>query len=194
MEKPDKGELLMARDDKRTAVAALVSQLRDSQATVVTEYRGLTVAELGELRRALGPDTTYTVAKNTLAKRAAIEAGATGLGEIISGPSAWAFIRGDVVAAAKGLRDFARAHQALVIKGGEMDGALLAPADIARLADLESREALLAKLAGAMQGALQQTASLLAAPASRAARAMAALQAKAADGAAAAPEGGTAGD
>lgn len=168
----------MARDDKTTAVAELATQLRECEATVLTEYRGLSVAQLRELRRTLGPETTYTIAKNTLAKRAAADAGISSLDEIISGPSAWAFIRGDVVAAAKGLRDFAKSNKALVIKGGIMDGAVLRPVDIERLADLESREVLLAKMAGALKGSLSQAAALFIAPASQAARTFEALRAK----------------
>ncbi len=168
----------MARDDKATAVAELAAQLRDSDATVLTEYRGLTVAQLRELRRTLGSDNRYTVAKNTLARRAAAEAGVEGLGEFIGGPSAWAFIRGDVVEAAKGLRDFAKTNKALVIKGGLMDGAILRAVDIERLADLESREVLLAKMAGALQASLAGAAALFAAPAAQAARTVEALRVK----------------
>lgn len=171
----------MAREEKSAAVAEIADRLRESQATVLTEYRGLSVSDLGELRHALGPETTYSVAKNTLAKLAVRQAGADALEDLISGPSAWAFIRGDVVEAAKGLKAFAREHKALVIKGGLMDGAVLRPVDIERLADLEPREVLLAKLAGAMKGTLQQAASLFAAPTAQAARALGALQAQRAD-------------
>src|SRR5690606_37542412 len=93
-----------------------------STATVLTEYRGLTVSQLKELRRALGPQATYAVAKNTLAKRAAADAGIAGLEDLFSGPTALAFVAGDVVEAAKGLREFARANPLLVIKGGVFEG------------------------------------------------------------------------
>src|SRR3954469_17657112 len=96
------------RADKATAVAELTENFRSSSATVLTEYRGLTVAQLKQLRRSLGADTTYAVAKNTLAKRAATDAGITGLDDLFSGPTALTFVAGDVVEAAKGLRDFAK--------------------------------------------------------------------------------------
>lgn len=168
----------MARADKATAVAELTDSLRSASATVLTEYRGLTVAQLRQLRSALGVDTSYIVVKNTLAKIAAADAGITGIDSLLVGPSALAVVRGDVVEAAKGLRSFAKDNKALVIKGGVMDGAVLSPADISKLADLESREVLLSKLAGAMQGTLSQAVSLFAAPLSQAARAIEALRAK----------------
>ena len=155
----------MARPDKAAAVAELTEEFRSSSAAVLTEYRGLTVAQLKELRRSLGTDTTYAVVKNTLTKIAAKDAGVTALDELLQGPSAIAFVKGDPVEAAKGLRDFAKAHPLLVIKGGVLDGKALSPAEITKLADLESREVLLAKLAGAMQASLQNAVSLFAAPA-----------------------------
>ncbi|MGV0732211.1 50S ribosomal protein L10 [Mycolicibacter sinensis] len=168
----------MARADKTAAVADIVEQFNDSTATVITEYRGLTVANLAELRRSLGGSATYTVAKNTLVKRAASEAGIEGLDELFAGPTAIAFVRGEPVDAAKAIKKFAKDHKALVIKGGYMDGHALTVAEVERIADLESREVLLAKLAGAMKGNLSKAAGLFAAPASQLARLAAALQEK----------------
>ncbi|GFG83524.1 50S ribosomal protein L10 [Mycolicibacter algericus] len=168
----------MARADKTAAVADIVEQFNDSTATVITEYRGLTVANLAELRRSLGGSATYTVAKNTLVKRAASEAGIEGLDELFAGPTAIAFVRGEPVDAAKAIKKFAKDHKALVIKGGYMDGHALTVAEVERIADLESREVLLAKLAGAMKGNLSKAAGLFAAPASQMARLAAALQEK----------------
>lgn len=142
----------MAKADKATAVADIAEQFKASTATVVTEYRGLTVANLAELRRALGDSATYTVAKNTLVKRAASEAGIEGLDELFAGPTAIAFVKGEAVDAAKAIKKFAKDNKALVIKGGYMDGKALSVADVEKIADLESREVLLAKLAGAMKG------------------------------------------
>ncbi|OBF15979.1 50S ribosomal protein L10 [Mycobacterium kubicae] len=178
----------MARADKATAVADIAEQFKASTATVITEYRGLTVANLAELRRSLGASATYAVAKNTLIKRAASEAGVEGLDELFAGPTAIAFVNGEPVDAAKALKTFAREHKALVIKGGYMDGHALTVAEVERIADLESREVLLAKLAGAMKGNLAKAAGLFNAPASQVARLAAALQEKkAAEGPAAAP-------
>jgi large subunit ribosomal protein L10 len=166
------------RADKATAVAELTEQFRGAGATVLTEYRGLTVAQLTQLRRSLGRETTYTVAKNTLAKRAATDAGISGLDELFSGPTALTFVSGDVVEAAKGLRDFAKANPKLVIKGGVFEGKAISAAEVTKLADLESREVLLAKLAGAMKGNLSKAAALFQAPLSKTARLAAALQDK----------------
>ena len=166
----------MARPDKAAAVAELTEEFRSSHAAVLTEYRGLTVAQLKELRRALGEDTSYAVVKNTLTKIAAREAGVSAFDDLLAGPSAIAFVKGDPVVAAKGLRDFAKAHPRLVIKGGLLDGKPLTTADITKLADLESREVLLAKLAGAMKGSLSQAVALFAAPLSKAARTLDALR------------------
>jgi large subunit ribosomal protein L10 len=160
----------MARPDKVAAVAEIADDFRGSTASVVTEYRGLTVAQLTALRRALGPDVTYRVAKNTLVKRAAQDAGVDGLDALLIGPTAIAFVTGEPVDAAKALRDFAKANQGLVIKGGFMDGNALSVDEVNRIADLESREVLLAKLAGAMKGNLSKAAGLFAAPASQVAR------------------------
>ena len=166
----------MARNPKSTAVEEITEEFRSSSAAVLTEYRGLTVAQLKELRRSLGGNATYAVVKNTLTKIAAKDAGVEGLDSLLAGPSAIAFVKGDPVEAAKGLRDFAKAHPMLVIKGGYLDGKVLSAADVAKLADLESREVLLAKLAGAMNASLQQAVSLFAAPLAQAARAIDALR------------------
>ena len=166
------------RTDKAAAVAEMTEQFRSSTATVLTEYRGLTVAQLKSLRRALGETTTYAVAKNTLAKRAAAEAGITGLDDLFTGPTALAFVGGDVVEAAKGLRDFAKAHPFLVIKGGVFEGKPLSASEVTKLADLESREVLLAKLAGAMKANLSKAAATFQAPIVQAVRLVAALQDK----------------
>ncbi len=168
----------MARPDKATAVAEIADLFRSASATVLTDYRGLSVAQLKELRTTLGADTSYAVVKNTLTKIAAKDAGVEGIDDLLVGPSAVAFVQGDVVEAAKGLKTFAKANPALVIKGGILDGAVVTPEVLSKLAELESREVLLAKLAGAMQGSLQQAVSLFAAPLNQAARAVGALQAK----------------
>jgi large subunit ribosomal protein L10 len=169
----------MARPDKAAAVAELVDEFRSSDGAVLTEYRGLTVKQLQDLRRALGENASYAVVKNTLTKIAAEEAGVDAFRDLLQGPSAIAFIKGDAVEAAKSLRDFAKANSPLVIKGGVLDGKPLTPAEIAKIADLESREVLLAKLAGAMLASLQNAVFLLNAPLSQAARLAGALQAKA---------------
>ena len=145
---------------------------------MVTEYRGLTVANLAELRRSLSGSATYTVAKNTLVRRAAAEAGIEGLDELFIGPTAIAFVTGEPVDVAKALKKFAKDNKALVIKGGYMDGHALTVAEVERIADLESREVLLAKLAGAMKGNMAKAAGLFNAPAAQVARLAAALQAK----------------
>jgi large subunit ribosomal protein L10 len=173
----------MARPTKVTTVADLADHFRTSSATVLTEYRGLTVAQLKELRRTLGDTVTYAVVKNTLTKIAAKDAGVTGFDDLLRGPSAIAFIKGDAVDAAKGIRNFAKANPALIIKGGVMDGVILSAQEIVRLADLESREVLLAKMAYAMKAKQSQAAALFAAPLAKTARALGALQTKLAAGA-----------
>ena len=177
----------MAQADKATAVADIAEQFKSSTATVITEYRGLTVANLAELRRSLSGSATYSVAKNTLIKRAASEAGVEGLDELFVGPTAIAFVSGEAVDAAKAIKTFAKEHKALVIKGGYMDGRALTVAEVERIADLESREVLLAKLAGAMKANLSKAAGLFNAPASQIARLAAALQEKRAAAEPAAP-------
>jgi large subunit ribosomal protein L10 len=168
----------MAQADKATAVADIAEQFKSSTATVITDYRGLTVANLAELRRSLAPSATYSVAKNTLIKRAASDAGVIGLDELFVGPTAIAFVSGEAVDAAKAIKKFAKDHKALVIKGGYMDGRALTVAEVERIADLESREVLLTKLAGAMKANLSKAAALFNAPASQVARLAAALQEK----------------
>jgi large subunit ribosomal protein L10 len=168
----------MAQADKATAVADIAEQFKSSTATVITEYRGLTVANLAELRRSLSGSATYSVAKNTLIKRAASEAGVEGLDELFVGPTAIAFVSGEAVDAAKAIKKFAKDHKALVIKGGYMDGRALTVGEVERIADLESREVLLAKLAGAMKANLSKAAGLFNAPASQVARLAAALHEK----------------
>ena len=184
----------MARPDKAAAVEELKEAFTSSNAAVLTEYRGITVKGLQDLRRALGEDASYAVAKNTLTLIAAREAGLEGLEDKLTGPTAIAFIRGDVATVAKGLRDFAKDNPLLVIKAGVMDGRVLDAEEVKKLADLESREVLLAKLAGAMQANLSKAVYLIAAPLNQAARALGALERAAAEnpallaGAVAAPE------
>jgi len=168
----------MARPNKANAVAELADHFRTSNAAVLTEYRGLTVAQLKTLRRTLGSTVTYAVVKNTLTKIAAKEAGVTGVDDLLAGPSAIAFVKGDAVDAAKTIRTFAKENPALIIKGGYMDGKTLSAADVQKIADLESREVLLSKLAGAMKAKQSQAAALFAAPLAKTARALGALQAK----------------
>ncbi|MDO5681818.1 MAG: 50S ribosomal protein L10 [Propionibacteriaceae bacterium] len=166
----------MARPDKAAAVAELADQFTNSQAAVLTEYRGLSVASLKELRRSLGEDATYAVTKNTLTQIAAKNAGIEGLDEHLVGPTAIAFITGDIAAVAKGLKNFSKDNPLLVIKGGVMEGKLLDAEGVKKLADLESREVLLAKLAGGMKANLSKAAFVLAAPAGKLARALGALE------------------
>jgi large subunit ribosomal protein L10 len=179
----------MAKAEKVAAVAELTEAFKTSSGAVLTEYRGLTVAQLGELRQTLGAHAKFAVVKNTLTKIAATEAGVTTeLTDLLAGPSAIAFVNGDVVEAAKGLRDFAAANPLLVIKGGVLDGKKLSPTEITKLADLEPREVLLAKLAGAMTASLAGAAATFAALPTQMARLASALEAKrAAEGGGAAP-------
>ena len=169
----------MARAEKVAAVAELTERFQTSAGAVLTEYRGLTVAQLGELRESLGENATFAVVKNTLTKIAASEAGlADELSGLLSGPSAIAFVRGDVVEAAKGLRDFSKAHPFLVIKGGVLEGKGMTPDEIDKLADLEPRDVLLARLAGAMKASMAGAAATMAALPAQMARLLAALQDK----------------
>ena len=170
----------MARPDKIAAVAELTDAFRESDAAVLTEYRGLTVTQLKELRRTLGATVSYAVVKNTLTKIAARDAGVDAFDDLLQGPSAIAFVTGDPVEAAKGLRDFSRTHPLLVIKGGVLDGKAISADEIRRLADVEPREVLLAKLAGAMKASLSGAVALFAAPLSQAARTLEALRVAAA--------------
>jgi large subunit ribosomal protein L10 len=144
----------MARPDKAAAVAELAEDFRSATATVLTEYRGLSVTSMKQLRRNLGSETKYAVVKNTLTKIAAKEAGFDVPAELLTGPSALAFIKGDAIVAAKSLRDFAKENPFLIIKGGIYEGKNVTAAEIYKLADLESREVLLAKLAGAMKATM----------------------------------------
>jgi large subunit ribosomal protein L10 len=148
----------MARPDKAAAVAELVEDFKSADATVVTEYRGLTVTSIKELRRSLGIGTKYKVAKNTLVKIAAKEAGVEVDDALLTGPTAVAFVKGDSVAAAKSLKNFQKENPFLVIKGGVFEGKQVTTAEIMKLADLESREVLLAKLAGAMKASMSKAA------------------------------------
>jgi len=144
----------MARPDKAAAVAELTEDFRSASATVLTEYRGLSVTSMKELRRALGSDTKYSVVKNTLTRIAAKDAGVDIDPSLLTGPSAVAFIKGDPIDAAKSLKNFSKENPFLVIKGGIFEGKSVTVAEIMKLADLESREVLLSKLAGAMKGSL----------------------------------------
>ena len=168
----------MARADKAAAVAEITEEFRASNATVLTEYRGLSVGQLKQLRRSLGQDTTYAVVKNTLTKIAAKDAGVVGFDDLLVGPTAIAFIKGDALAAAKGIDTFAKENPMLVIKGGMMDGKILTADDIKKLAKIESREVLLSRIAGAANATLSKAAALFQAPLSQAARTIAALEAK----------------
>ncbi|MEJ8670661.1 MULTISPECIES: 50S ribosomal protein L10 [Streptomyces] len=168
----------MARPDKVDAVEEMRDKFRNSNGAVVTAYTGLTVAQLQQLRRSLGENANYRVAKNTLTKIAANEAGINTIDDLFTGSSAVAFVTGDPVEAAKGLRDFAKDNPNLVIKGGVLDGKALSADDIKKLADLESREVLLSKLAGAMKGKQSQAASVFQALPSKLVRTVDALRAK----------------
>ena len=166
----------MARPEKAAKVSELGQKFTDSAAVVLTEYRGLTVKDLQDLRRSLGDGATYAVAKNTLALLAAREVGIEGIESTLVGPTAFAFITGDIAKVTKGLRDFAKAHPFLAIKGGVLEGKFLDAKAVLKLADLESREVLLSKMAGAMKGSLAKAAGTLAAPLSKSARLLGALQ------------------
>jgi large subunit ribosomal protein L10 len=180
----------MPNAEKASAVAEIAEQFTNSAAAVITEYRGLTVKQVTDLRRALGTDTTYAVVKNTLTKRAALDAGVAIDDSLLVGPTAIAFVTGDPVVAAKGLRDFARTNPLLVIKGGVLEGRTLSAAEVARIADLESREVLLARLAGALKALPTRAAGLFQAPLSQMARlAQALADQRSADAPAAAPDG-----
>jgi large subunit ribosomal protein L10 len=168
----------MPNTEKIGAVAEITEHFSASSAAVITEYRGLTVKQISDLRRALGRDTTYAVVKNTLTKRAAADAGVALDETLLQGPTAIAFVKGDPVDAAKGLRDFARANPLLVIKGGVLDGKALSADEVRQIADLDSREVLLAKLAGALKALPTRAAGLFQAPLSQMARLAAALEEK----------------
>ena len=150
----------MARPEKTAAVAELVEDFKSAQATILTEYRGLTVTLMKELRRSLGAETKYSVVKNTLTKIAAKVAGVDIDDSLLAGPSALAFIKGDPIAAAKSLKTFQKENPALVIKGGIYEGKRVSAEEIMKLADLESREVLLSKLAGAMKASMAKAAQV----------------------------------
>ena len=178
----------MPKPEKVATVAEIAERFRSSQGAVLTEYRGLTVAQITQLRRSIGSHATYAVVKNTLTALAAKQAGVTAFDGQLTGPTAVAFVTGDPVEAARGLRDFARAHPALVIKAGLLEGKALSADEVRQLADLEPREVLLAKLAGAMKASLSNAVSLFAAPLSQAVRTVDALRQKVeTEGGAAAP-------
>lgn len=168
----------MARPDKAAAVAELTQLFRESSAAILTEYRGLSVDQLKTLRRSLGADTTYAVVKNTLTDIAAKEAGIDAFDGELHGPTAIAFIKGEPVEPAKALRDFAKDNPNLVVKGGIFEGAALTADDVKKLADLESREVLLAKTAGALKASMSKAVFVLAAPLSKTVRTVDALRAK----------------
>ena len=168
----------MPRPDKVAAVHAIRQELAGAQAALLTEYRGLSVPQLKALRQALGSDVRYVVVKNTLTKIAVREEGIEGLEGVLTGPTAIAYVSGDPVQAAKALRDFARTHHALVVKGGIMDGRALTAEDVAKLAELDSREVTLAKLAGVLKASLFQAAYLFTASTAKAVRTIDALRDK----------------
>ena len=147
---------------KVAVVDEVRTRIGDASASIVSEYRGLSVAELAELRIALaavGGD--YRIFKNTLVRRAIDGGEYQPLSEYLSGPSALTFVQGDVSGVAKALKDFARSNPLLVIKGGLADGSLLSSSDLSALADLPSRDVLLARIAGALAAPMQQMAGLL---------------------------------
>ncbi|MDR1118262.1 MAG: 50S ribosomal protein L10 [Bifidobacteriaceae bacterium] len=168
----------MARPDKAAAVEEIRRNTSEAQAVLLTEYRGLTVPAMKDLRQSLAGIATYVVVKNTLTKIAVREAGVEGLDQVLAGPTAVAYVHSDPVAAAKALRAFARSHRAFTVKGGIMEGRALTAEDVARLADMDSREVTLAKVAGVLKASLFQAARLFNAPASQAVRTIEALREK----------------
>lgn len=168
----------MPNPEKVGAVAEITSRFNRASAVVLTDYRGLTVAQLKELRTSLGTTSTYAVVKNTLTKRAVTAVGYDELAPLLTGPTAIAFVEGEPVEAAKALRNFSRTNPRLIIKGGVLDGKMLSTAEINSLADLESREVLLGRLAGAMKASMSKAAALFQAPLSQVARLAAALAGK----------------
>ncbi|GGG74141.1 50S ribosomal protein L10 [Corynebacterium pelargi] len=168
----------MANPKNEQSLAELKNRFAEADSVVLTEYRGLSVAQTTELRRALGADVQYSVAKNTLVKLAAKEAGIEGLDDLLVGPTAVAFVKGEAVDAAKAMKKFASDNKAFVVKGGYMDGNALSAAQVDAIAELDNRETTLAKLAGAMKGNLAKAAGLFNAPASQVARLAVALQEK----------------
>lgn len=168
----------MARTDKNAAIAELTENFRNSSAVIVTEYRGLTVAQLKDLRRSFGENATYSVSKNTLARIAAHEAGIEGLDDALKGPTALAFVSGDIATVAKSMKTFAKENPALVVKAGVLEGTVLDAEGVGKLADLESREVLLAKTAGALKASLYKAAYVFTAPLVKTVRTVDALREK----------------
>ncbi|GAB3850805.1 50S ribosomal protein L10 [Nesterenkonia populi] len=168
----------MANPEKAAAVEELKNLFSGSDAAVLTEYRGLSVEKLQKLRNSVRENANYAVVKNTLTEIAAEELGIDAFEGKMQGPSAIAFVHGDPVDVAKALRDFAKENPELIVKGGYMDGAALDESEIKKLADLESREVLLGKLAGAFIGAQSKAAAVLQAPLSKTVRTVEALRAK----------------
>ncbi|MCH4209044.1 50S ribosomal protein L10 [Bifidobacterium sp.] len=168
----------MKRPEKAEVIAQLTEQFRNADAVYLTEYRGLTVPQISDLREKLGRDTSYSVAKNTLARIAAKEAGIEGFDEALSGPTAITFVKGDYVEAAKTLRDFAKVNKPLVLKAGFADGTIYDAEGVQKLADLESREVLLSKMAGALKGTMAKAAYLFVALPTKAVRTIDALREK----------------
>ncbi|MDD6373165.1 MAG: 50S ribosomal protein L10 [Bifidobacteriaceae bacterium] len=168
----------MKRPEKAEMIAQLTEQFRNADAVYLTEYRGLSVPQISDLREKLGIDTTYTVAKNTLARIAAKEAGIEGLDEYLAGPTAITFVKGDYVEAAKVLRDFTKANKQLIVKGGYADSTVYDAEGVKKLADLESREVLLSKMAGALKGTMAKAAYVLVALPTKAVRTIDALRDK----------------
>ncbi len=168
----------MAKVDKAAKIAELADKFRDSNAVLLTEYRGLTVAQMKELRNSLGQDAKYSVVKNTLAALAAKQVGFDFLTEDLNGPTAIAFVSGETVSVAKALRNFSKDNPELVIKSGVMDGGFLSAENVTKLADLESREVLLARAAGGMKAKISQAAYMFQALPTKAVRAVDALRDK----------------
>lgn len=168
----------MKRPEKEVVVAELTEAFRNADAVYLTEYRGLTVPQISDLREKLGRDTSYTVAKNTLFRIAAKEAGVEGLDEMLKGPSAVVFVQGDFIEAAKTLRDFAKTNKALIVKGGFADGTVYDAEGAKQLADLKSRPELLAEMAGALKGTMAKAARLFNALPTKAVRTVDALREK----------------
>jgi large subunit ribosomal protein L10 len=168
----------MKRPEKEKVVAEFTEQFRAADAIILTEYRGLTVPQISDLRDKLGRDTSYAVTKNTLARIAAKEAGIEGLDDLISGPCAVTFVKGDYVEAAKTLRDFAADNKQMVIKGGYIDGVVCDAAEVEKIANLESREVLLSKMAGALKGTMSKAAYAFVALPTKAVRTIDALRDK----------------
>ncbi|MBZ8177671.1 50S ribosomal protein L10 [Corynebacterium poyangense] len=168
----------MANPKNEAALAELKNRFSEADSILLTEYRGLSVAQTTELRTALGADVQYSVAKNTLIKLAAKDANIEGIDDLLTGPTAVAFVKGEAVDAAKAMKKFSDENKAFIVKGGYMDGSALSADEVKALADLDNRETTLAKLAGAMKGSLAKAAGLFNAPASQVARLAAALEEK----------------